>query len=438
MLVQSIYTHIFEHKNCYYLYNSQHNLFVEITKSLYETLYNRDYSKLPKDDITYLTNKDIIVDEREKYVYWGETKLKFLASSVNEDHLGLIIVPTTGCNFNCSYCFEKKENPQTMSIKIEDGIISFINEHKNAKSLDLTWYGGEPLLAFDNITSLFNKIRQNTDIVIEKHSIITNGYLINDRVISFMEKSRINKVQITLDGSRINHNRLRFLRGSKRPTFDIIMENIVKTARRLPQTKISVRVNLNRNNESDFTEIYKYFCEEVGLKNISVYPGFIREDRADGNSMCYNTIGGKDTIRFYEQLKSDGVNVNFFPQKAPKGCMINQLNSYIIGPKGELYKCWNDVGNKSKIIGSIQEKELKNRALYYNYLHEVSFLTDKRCKDCLLFPICSGGCGWYRFRNNFEKGEFDICTHFHDKINLEKSLINSLTESNSSLKKINI
>lgn len=436
MLIQSIYTHIFEHEGCYYLYNSQHNLFVEISKFLYETLYNRDYSNLSEDDITYLREKEII--ENDKYVYWSETMLKFIASVVEEKHLGLIIVPTTGCNFDCSYCFEGKKHPQTMTAEIEDRIITFINEHVNAKSIDLTWYGGEPLLAFDRITSLYDKIRSNTNIEIEKHSIITNGYLIDDKVISFMETSKITSIQITLDGMPANHNQYRCLKETKRPTYDVIVANVIKMAQRLSQTNISVRVNINRNNESDFIELYKYFYIERNLKNISLYPGFIREDRADGKSMCYNTIDRNEMIRFYERLKREGVNVNFFPRKAPKGCMINRLNSYIIGPVGEIYKCWNDVGNQNKIIGNIQNKDLNNSALFYNYLHETSFISDEDCRDCISFPICNGGCGWYRFRNKFENGEFDVCTLFRDKRNLEKSLIHSLEKTNNSLKKINI
>lgn len=46
-----------------------------------------------------------------------------------------------------------------------------------------------------------------------------------------------------------------------------------------------------------------------------------------------------------------------------------------------------------------------------------------------LFPVCSGGCGWYQYKNLFENGKFDICSQFSDRRNLEKALVMSLEKS---------
>lgn len=52
--------------------------------------------------------------------------------------------------------------------------------------------------------------------------------------------------------------------------------------------------------------------------------------------------------------------------------MINKLNSYIIGPEGEIYKCWNDVSNTAKVIGNIQEECLENSTLFARYMTDLS------------------------------------------------------------------
>ena len=132
------------------------------------------------------------------------------------------------------------------------------------------------------------------------------------------------------------------------------------------------------------------------------------------------------------------MNVNFTPQKANKGCMVNKLNAYIVGPRGEIYKCWNDVGNTAKIIGNIKEKELQNKPLLYRYMNDVSPFSDVRCKECMLFPICSGGCSWYRYRNICEKGKFDVCSQFKNEENLKAVLIKSLEKRDSKLREIRI
>ena len=57
-------------------------------------------------------------------------------------------------------------------------ITRFINEHNNAKTLNLIWYGGEPLLSFNRIKEIYNNIKSDTNVQITNHSIVTNGYLI--------------------------------------------------------------------------------------------------------------------------------------------------------------------------------------------------------------------------------------------------------------------
>ena len=82
-----------------------------------------------------------------------------MSSAYREDLLNLIIVPTTACNFACPYCFEPKKSSKVMTVEVMDGIISFINSHTKAEDLYLTWYGGEPLLAFNIIRTLYNRIK---------------------------------------------------------------------------------------------------------------------------------------------------------------------------------------------------------------------------------------------------------------------------------------
>ncbi len=109
---------------------------------------------------------------------------------------------------------------------------------------------------------------------------------------------------------------------------------------------------------------------------------------------------------------------------------MHQLNSFIVGPRGEFYKCWNDVNDDNKIVGYINRKEIGNRKLFYHLLTETHPFADKRCKDCLQFPICSGGCGWYRSRNILDACKFNLCPIQKDLTILEDLLIQSLEKKN--------
>jgi uncharacterized protein len=54
---------------------------------------------------------------------------------------------------------------------------------------------------------------------------------------------------------------------------------------------------------------------------------------------------------------------------------------------------------------------------------ELSPFLDENCKKCNLLPICTGGCGWYRYKNKFENGEFNICSMYKGENQLKKALL---------------
>ncbi len=425
MLQLSIYTYIFQHAENFYLYNSEHGILAYISERLYGLLYNRDFTSIPSNTRKELIGKGILVEDDEIYMYYDEMKMRFLSASYDKEHLGLVIVPFSGCNFACPYCFESKKRPEFISENIEDELISFVNAH-SARNVMLTWYGGEPLMAFKNIKSIYNKLINQTKVNIERHEIITNGYILNQEMLDFFQETHLDKMQITLDGTEKHHNKTRFLKHNKQGTFHVVVDNIRKAVANLPNCHIAIRINIDKNNEKDFFEIYEMFCEEFKDKSLTIYPGFIRKETPDHHSLCYDSITSEYVCTFYEKIKDLGGNVDFFPRRASKGCMVNKLNSYIIGPEGEIYKCWNDVSNSEKIVGYINQKQIVNKPLLYRYMNETSPFSNPSCRDCLLFPICSGGCAWYRYKNIFENGRFNICSQFKERSNLEKALIKSL------------
>ena len=161
-----------------------------------------------------------------------------------------------------------------------------------------------------------------------------------------------------------------------------------------------------------------------GDKRIKPYPGFIRETSKDNCKMCYKSLYSIDRYNFYKEIERQGIPVDFFPHiDIQKGCMVNRNDSFVIGPEGELYKCWNDFNNPERIIGYIHEKKLKNSSLLCHYLYDTSIYNREECKSCLLFPVCDGGCQWFRHKNIFENKEYDTCCFIKDRHILENCLL---------------
>lgn len=144
-----------------------------------------------------------------------------------------------------------------MTDEIQLQLVKFIMRQPNLKTINLTWYGGEPLLAFKRIKSLYQAISSIDHINIGGHSMLTNGYLITPEVIDFMQFAQLRSLQITMDGTRDNHNQTRFLKSDKQPTYDRIMNNINMAVKNLPDCNISIRVNINKQNRVDYISIFK-------------------------------------------------------------------------------------------------------------------------------------------------------------------------------------
>jgi sulfatase maturation enzyme AslB (radical SAM superfamily) len=111
----------------------------------------------------------------------------------------LAFIVTDDCNYNCFYCPQKKENIYMKQSTLEKAVeffYPFLDEEAY-----IVFYGGEPLLAFDNIkytvSLLREKSRQEEKKI--KYSITTNGSLVTKEVLHFLNENGFNMV-LSFDG----------------------------------------------------------------------------------------------------------------------------------------------------------------------------------------------------------------------------------------------
>lgn len=349
----------------------------------------------------------------------------------NTSDMILTIAPTINCNFRCIYCYEKGISKEgKMTKEIANYIISYIKEKaKFLRSLNITWYGGEPLLEIDMIEYLSNefiKICDENNIYYQA-SIVTNGYNLNERNIQILLKSKVHGIQITIDGSEALHNKRRPLfDGSS--TFSTIINNL-KLIKKYNHF-ISLRINVDKSNIKDA------FCvadilKEMGLeKHVIPYLALVRNHNdCYKNDICLNIY---DFINFNKEFKSYTESKGFintyskgkFPLRLNCYCSAERANSFVIGPDGELYKCWNDIGNSQKSVGNIGNGVSKN----YTYLEYVMSdpTNDKKCRVCEYLPICFSGCPFNRkskvediclqSRTELKNELYDIIDNYFDNL----------------------
>ena len=82
------------------------------------------------------------------------------------------ILPTTGCNARCVYCYEEGWPVKTMTPETADAVSEFICRTRQMKEIELRWLGGEPLCAPAIISRICRTLR---DRGVEFHSTTTTN-----------------------------------------------------------------------------------------------------------------------------------------------------------------------------------------------------------------------------------------------------------------------
>jgi uncharacterized protein len=321
--------------------------------------------------------------------------------------LGIVIAPTLACNFACPYCYESDLPNNIMSEKNQNDIISFLNSHSDKCSgLNLCWHGGEPLIAFNAIKSIIEKLRIQSKIPLKRHSMVSNGFLFTKEICNFFDENKLDYVQITIDGNRKTHNENR-VHKSGIPTYDKIINNVELILKEIPNCHVGIRVNIHNNNKDEFPIIHSELKDMWGNKNYSITPAFV----LDHGSCKVPCLSSKDKSLFFQELyfKHNHKNINYFqPKLKTGGCTAIFENSYVIDPMGKLYKCWVDIGVAEKSVGDVVNG-VNNYELVSEYIIGTDKFTDTKCLDCKILPICSGGCNLYRYEYNHNKTPYNIC-----------------------------
>ena len=216
---------------CYKRDNNENIIYNTFSKAII-LLDDEEYSQYEGQEIQ---NENIKKELLENGIYVEDdfNEMDFLKyfhykTKFSNETLYLTIAPTLDCNFACPYCYENRRKGK-MTQEIQDAIVDFVEDaiSKGTKKLDISWYGGEPLLYPDIVESLsrrINDLAQRSGCTVSMH-MVTNGYLLTEPIVEMLDEVGVSRIQITLDGLKNYHDVRRPLRNGA-GTFDKIIENL--------------------------------------------------------------------------------------------------------------------------------------------------------------------------------------------------------------------
>lgn len=422
----SKYTFLFIFEEKYYAYNTLSNSLLELDSEAYnviesfESKQSLDTSVFPEDVLKELTcNKIITENDDDDYLLYKSTIDRMRKQ---RDSMHLTLAPTMDCCFKCHYCFEKYKEKNYMTESVMSSIIKYISGLSELKSIRLTWFGGEPLMAVPQMDMFYTMVK---DVWGEKNfssNIITTGYHINEKVIEVLKKIQVSSMQITLDGLKDSHNKVKFLNECPN-VFDKVIENIDLISEKAPEISIIIRVNLTKANMSEYVPLYKMVVNRFKGRNVSIAPAFVLDrgitnDNSDDDDIFFTPQQESD---FILNLAASNIDSPFirYPKPFFSECAIRNDMAISFDPEGYAYKCWEIIGNKEYAIGKLNEdgrlydvnlKEL-NRQLY-----GADPLDDPKCMQCKYLPICCGGCPIQRIENKFNGKCNNTCIFYKGRI----------------------
>ena len=414
----------------YLIYNSLNSSLIEVDSEEYNLIDNLELRN--SDQLTsVLTEYGIIceneVDEIDIAKRLVSTRMKGLKEAI-KNHLILTIIPTFACNFRCIYCFESlrlRENKDVMSMEVQNSVLRFIEQEfkTGITFLRIDYFGGEPLYGGINIIKYIHshilKLCHKYNVKV-KAVILTNGLLINEKYSLIFKDLQINHFQVTIDGPKDVHNRLRYYPEDPDSNYDIILNNIKRTREYF---RYDIRINVNAQNYHFATDLVNDFIEKNiwPHKNISFNLGQMHdgsEIKID-NKFNNGQFGNLEcefrqflVLKYNELAKLKKAKYKFLLPKLIRsgGCSINYSNNwYSIAPDGRLYLCWDHMNSDDFVIGTINELLSREKKAEIKKVTDIYTLTlEKReeigCFRCKAFPICEPECYFfYKHFNDLER-----------------------------------
>ena len=319
----------------------------------------------------------------------------------NPDRLMLTIAPTMQCNFRCTYCYETHRQ-EYMTPETEADVIRFIGRKlMRVRAVNVTWFGGEPLLnpdCLERVQSFTNDYAAARDIAVSRN-LVTNGYLLSLEIIARLQAlGDWDVVQVTLDGLPEVHDVRRVLR-SGRGTWRRIVDNCGRALEAgLP---VNFRVNVDGRNLDTLPDLLDLLAAEGVLPEAGISLGFVVDSTDACSHVKADVLSERDRAKAALRFDAELIRRGLAPATDLPGpvcgpiCSVESKLGYVIAPSGLIFKCWNQVDRgPDEAIGHVGGNEAPNAAAELARWEKYDPFARSGCFDCGAFPTCQGGCPW--------------------------------------------
>ena len=311
------------------------------------------------------------------------------------------------CNLNCAYCFASQGkyhgDRALMSFEVGKQALDFLMEHSGTRrNLEVDFFGGEPLMNWEVVKRLVGYARS-----VEKErgknfrfTLTTNGMLIDDEVIDFVNREMSNVV-LSLDGRKEINDRTRGDYAGN-GSYERIVPKFQKLVAARGGRNYYIRGTFTHANP-DFTRDIFHMADDLGFTELSMEPVVC----APGDAAALNDADLEIVKEQYEILAKDmlrrqkeGRPITFYHYMldlTEGPCIYKRISGcgsgteyMAVTPWGDLYPCHQFVGEEAYKLGDVWNG-VQNTALREEF-RACNAYARPDCDGCWARLYCSGGC----------------------------------------------
>ncbi len=348
---------------------------------------------LDNSTVRYLAEQYFLVpqDFNDKKFAIQATDTRILIQDVftNPPLTSFTILPTTGCNARCFYCFEQGAKISNMTEQTAHDVADFIERKSKNNDVNIRWFGGEPLVNMKAIDII------SRDLISKNISfsslMVSNGYLLDEEAVKkAVDLWNLKKIQITLDGTEEVYNSVKnYVYKNVDSPFKRVLDNIENTLK--AGIQVNIRLNMDEHNAEDLFNLSEMLVKRYSkYSNCAIYvmrlyentcSEIMNRDVMNRHKLIEDSIKLQNYVNDNMQKPIYGDIVNAFQN--PASCMATTDSSVMIVPDGHLGKCEHFIDND--FYGSIYSDEIDYEKIK-RYKERTTVAPE--CDDCELRALC--------------------------------------------------
>ena len=324
------------------------------------------------------------------------------------------------CNLRCKYCFASTgdfgQGRKIMPPEIAKKAIDFVIARSGVRhNIEVDFFGGEPLMAWDTVTQTVDYARSLEEKYNKKFrfTITTNGLLLDEDKRKYINENMDNCV-LSLDGRReVNDEFRKTVAGTG--SYDTIVPKFTALVdERDPNLDYYARGTFTSHN-LDFAEDVLSIAD-AGFDRLSVEP--VTADPGCGYDLTEDDLPKIEAE--YDRLtdimlerKKEGKPFTFFHfmvdlDQGP--CVVKRLRGcgagyeYVaVTPDGDIYPCHQFVGKDEFKQGSVLDQSF-NMDIAQKFAG-MNIYSRPKCQKCWAKFYCSGGCSAANYNMNHDMND---------------------------------